>query len=65
MAADDEQEHRRSTSKNRELEMAQARGERRRERIYMPGPVVLVCGSNPDYRSASNPGWIHQPVLKL
>jgi hypothetical protein len=35
MAAGDEQEHRRSTSKNRELEIAQARGGRRRESIYV------------------------------
>jgi hypothetical protein len=34
MAAGDEQEHRRSTSKNIELEMAWARGGRRRENIY-------------------------------
>jgi hypothetical protein len=35
------------------------------ERVYISVPIVPVCGSNPDYRWASNPGWIHQPVLKL
>jgi hypothetical protein len=64
LVAGDEQEHRRSTSKNRELEMARAGGGRRRESIYA-GPVVPVCGSNLDYRWASNLGLIHQPVLKL
>jgi hypothetical protein len=44
--------------------MARA-GEEEGERIYMPVPVVPVCGSNPDYRWASNLSWIHQPVLKL
>jgi hypothetical protein len=50
-------------SKNRELEMAQAGGGRRRE--YMLGLVVTVCGSNLDYRWPSNPGWSYQPVLKV
>jgi hypothetical protein len=31
-------------------------GEEEGERVYMPGPVVPVYGSNPDYRWASNPG---------
>jgi hypothetical protein len=31
-------------------------GEKEGERVYMQGPVVLVCGSNPDYR------WLLIPV---
>jgi hypothetical protein len=31
-------------------------GEEEGEIVYMPGPVVPVCESNPDYRWASNPG---------
>jgi len=36
------------TCKNGELEMAQAEGGGRRE-LYVPGLVITVRGSNPDY----------------
>ena len=35
------------------------------EKVHMPGPVVPVYGSNPDYRWTSIPGWSHQPILKV
>jgi hypothetical protein len=33
--------------------------------VFRPGPLVLVCGSTPDYRSISSPGWRLQPGLNI
>jgi hypothetical protein len=63
MVAGDEQEHQ-EMGKNRELLKWLGLG-RKERKIYMQGPIVPVGGSNPDYRWASNPGWSHQPVLKV
>ena len=37
----------------------------RRKGVYSTGHVVLVCGSNPDYRWTSIPGWSRQLGLKV
>jgi hypothetical protein len=47
----------------RVAKLDRARGGRRV--IFRPGPLVPVCGSTPDYRSISSPGWRLQSGLKI
>ena len=58
-----------TTSKNggheQEAESFKWLGLGRKKGVYSSGHVVPVCGSNPDYRWTSIPGWSHQPGLKL
>ena len=38
---------------------------RKKEKLYSPGHVVPVCGSNPDYKWPYSPHWSHKPGLKV